>query len=42
MNEVLSHLLNSYKPLISKDSLETVINLPLFKWQNLVDEVKGK
>jgi ribonuclease-3 len=41
MNVVLSHLLNSYKPLIAKEDLETVINLPLFKWQNLVDEVKG-
>lgn len=41
MNEVLSHLLRSSKPLIPKENLAEIINLPLYKWQSLVDEVKG-
>ncbi|XP_014259124.1 ribonuclease 3 [Cimex lectularius] len=41
MNEVLSHLLRSSKPLVPKENLPEIINLPLYKWQSLVDEVKG-
>nr|AVK59456.1 Drosha-PA [Nezara viridula] len=41
MNVILSYLLNSSKLLIPKDELKDIISLPNYKWQKLVDEVKG-
>lgn len=41
MNQVLLHLMESSKPLIKKEELLTVIDLPKTDWQNMVDEVKG-
>lgn len=41
MNFVLKYLLESSKPLIPKDQLSEIISLPHYKWQKLVDGVKG-
>lgn len=41
MNYVLSYLIKSSMPLISKDQLEEIVAYPQYQWQQLVDEVKG-
>ncbi|KAG8234044.1 hypothetical protein J437_LFUL014131 [Ladona fulva] len=41
MNEVLSYLLKSSKPLIEEPQLPGMLKMPQFEWQNFADEVKG-
>lgn len=42
MNEVISYLLNSSKPLVEEDDLPRLKKMTLNdEWQNFADEVKG-
>lgn len=41
MNKVLEYLLKSCELLIPEDKLDYILQLPQYKWQDMVDEVKG-
>lgn len=41
MNEVLSYLLNSSRPLIDETDLSEIQHYDAGEWQNLVDDIRG-
>lgn len=41
MNKILEYLIKSCELLIPEDQLDYIMDLPQYKWQDMVDEIKG-